>query len=54
MSASEIVVIVFVAGTIVVGRFWMDSIIEAIENFNDHFRGGGPRPIHPSPVNDSA
>ncbi len=54
MDTPEIAVIVFVAGTIIVGRFWMDSIIEAIERFNDHFRGGGPKPMHPSPANDSA
>ena len=52
MSVHEGLVIVLVASTIVVGKLRMDAIIEAIENFNDQFRGGGPRPMHPLPVND--
>jgi len=28
------------------------EIREAIENFNDHFRGGPPTPMHPSPAGD--
>jgi hypothetical protein len=33
-----------------VRRSLLDALIEAIENF----RGGPPRPMHPSPVNDGA
>lgn len=31
-------------------RWMIDAVIEALHNF----RGGGPTPMHPSPVNDGA
>jgi hypothetical protein len=35
-------------------RSMLDSLIEAINNFHDNFRGGPPTPMHPSPANDGA
>ena len=35
-------------------RSMLDSLIEAINNFHDNFRGGPPTPMHPSPADDGA
>lgn len=31
-----------------------EAVIDAIEKFHDNFRGGPPRPMHPSPAGDVA
>ncbi len=36
------------------GRGLRDKLIEGIDDFWNNFRGGPPRPMHPSPVNDGA
>jgi hypothetical protein len=54
-NAHELVRLAIVAGAAVLLYLNHKRIREAIENFNNSFRGGGPRtPMHPSPGNDSA
>jgi hypothetical protein len=35
-------------------RGMIDALIDGINELADHFRGGPPTPMHPSPANDSA
>jgi hypothetical protein len=42
----------FAAALVVLLSLKHREIREAIENFNDTFRGGPPTPMHPSPAGD--
>ena len=44
--------VLLVAAVMLFGWRSLDKLREAIENFHDHFGGGPPTPMHPSPVND--
>jgi hypothetical protein len=36
------------------GRGMLGALIEGINELADHFRGGPPTPMHPSPADDGA
>jgi hypothetical protein len=43
------------AAVALLSRRWMlDALIEGIHEIADHFRGGPPTPMHPSPADDAA
>lgn len=57
MGPPEILAIVTV-GLIILLRHRIDTLRKdlrnSIDNFRDHFRGGPPGPMHPSPADDGA
>ena len=53
MTPPEILIVLLVL-TFIIFRRWMDTLIEAIDNFKDNFPGGPTTPMHPLPSNDGA
>jgi hypothetical protein len=51
-----IVSLLFLGGAVaLLSRRWMlDALIDGIHEIADHFRGGPPTPMHPSPADDAA
>ncbi len=54
MDGHAVWVSVFAAGIGLALWKYRQDVAEAIRNFTDHFRGGPPRPMHPSPACDGA
>jgi hypothetical protein len=54
LGTQELVVLLVVAGTLLIGGKRFRELAQLVSNGIDNFRGGGPgSPSHPIPANDS-
>lgn len=52
INAIVLLLILAAAGALFYRRWMLDALIDGIHEIADHFRGGPPTPMHPSPADD--